>query len=73
MVLHYSALSLFVHFQQVFMCKEIDTGEILAMKVLKKQEAIDDNECDQVLSENNVLRKIKHPFLVVGQVHTQSG
>ena len=50
------------------MCKEISTGEILAMKVLKKQKAIEDNECDLVVSENNVLQRVKHPFLTVGHV-----
>ena len=50
------------------MCKEIHTGEILAMKVLKKQTAIEDDDCDQVLSENNVLQNVKHPFLTVGYV-----
>jgi hypothetical protein len=48
------------------MCKEISTGEILAMKVLKKQVTIKEDDCDFVLAENNVLRKVKHPFLTVG-------
>lgn len=48
------------------MCKEISTGEILAMKVLKKQDVIAYDDCDSVLAENNVLQKVKHPFLTVG-------
>ena len=48
------------------MCKEISTGEILAMKVLKKEEVIADDDCEAVLAENNVLRRIKHPFVTVG-------
>ena len=47
------------------MCKEIGTGEILAMKVMKKQVIIEDDDCECVLAENNVLQKIKHPFLMV--------
>ena len=50
------------------MCKEISTGEILSMKVQKKQVIIADDFCDGVLTENNVLRKIKHPFLTVSYV-----
>ena len=53
------------------MCKEISTGDILAMKVLKKKQVIKDDDCDQVLTENNVLRKIKHPFLLVGHAVTR--
>ena len=48
------------------MCKEISTGEILAMKVLKKEMITSDIDYDAVLAENNVLRKIKHPFVTVG-------
>ena len=51
------------------MCKEIGTGEILAMKVLKKQTLKEDDEYENVRMENSVLRKIKHPFLSVGDVH----
>ena len=47
------------------MCKEISTGEILALKVVKKQATIANDDCDCVISENNVLQKIKHPFLTV--------
>ena len=48
------------------MCKDTNTGEILAMKVLKKEVIIKDDDYDEVLTENNVLRKVKHPFLTVG-------
>ena len=48
------------------MCKEIGTGETLAMKVIKKKDTIENDDCDQVLNENNVLQKTKHPFLMVG-------
>ena len=48
------------------MCKEISTGEILAMKVLKKEIVIAVDDRDGVLAENNVLRKVKHPFVTVG-------
>lgn len=49
------------------MCKEVNTGEILAMKVLKKQVAIKNDDVDIVLAENNVLRRVNHPFLTVGR------
>ena len=48
------------------MCKEVGTGEILAMKVLKKKVVIKDDDIDAVLTENRVLQKVKHPFLTVG-------
>ena len=51
------------------MCKEIGTGEILAMKVLKKQSIIENNDFDVLFAENNVLQKIKHPFLTVGHTY----
>lgn len=52
------------------MCKEVDTGEILALKVLKKKNLIEDDDCDLVFTENNVLRKIKHPFVTVSKSDT---
>ena len=48
------------------MCKDTSTGEILAMKVLKKKVIIERDEYNEVRTENNVLRKVKHPFLTVG-------
>ena len=48
------------------MCKDVGTGEILALKVLKKKDIIKDDDCGQALTENNVLQKLKHPFLTVG-------
>ena len=47
------------------MCKDTSTGEILAMKVLKKEIITKNDDYDAVLTENNVLRKVKHPFLTV--------
>ena len=51
------------------MCKEIGTDEILVMKVLKKQRVKKEDECENVRMENSILRKVKHPFLSVGNVH----
>ena len=51
------------------MCKEISTGEVLSMKVLKKRIVIADDDYDSVLTENNVLRKMKHPFLTVSYMY----
>ena len=51
------------------MCKEISTGEVLSMKVLKKRIIIADDDYDSVLTENNVLRKMKHPFLTVSYMY----
>ena len=51
------------------MCKEISTGEVLSMKVLKKRIVIADDDYDSVLTENNVLQKMKHPFLTVSYMY----
>ena len=50
---------------KVFMCKENSSGEILALKVLKKKVIIAEDDVESVLSENRILRMSSHPFLTV--------
>ena len=51
--------------QQVVMCKDKATGEILAMKILKKDVIVAKDEIAHTLTENRVLQMTTHPFLTV--------
>lgn len=52
------------NFGKVMQVKKKDTGRIYAMKVLKKGSIIAADAVKHTLSETNVLRRIKHPFIV---------
>lgn len=41
-----------------------DTGEILAMKVMRKDKIMERNHCDYMKAERDILTKIVHPFIV---------
>ena len=47
------------------MCKEKETGEIMAMKILKKDVIVAKDEIAHTLTENRVLQMTNHPFLTV--------
>ena len=51
--------------RQVVMCKDKDTGEIMAMKILKKDVIVAKDEISHTLTENRVLQMTTHPFLTV--------
>lgn len=46
------------------LAKHKKTGEFAAMKRLKKADIIKLRQVDHVISENNILANIDHPFLV---------
>ena len=46
------------------LAKHKKTGEYFAMKRLKKADIIKLRQVDHVISENNILSNIDHPFLV---------
>lgn len=48
------------------MCKDKSTGEVLAMKILKKDVIVAKDEISHTLTENRVLQMTTHPFLTVG-------
>ncbi|KAF5272341.1 hypothetical protein FQR65_LT17461 [Abscondita terminalis] len=48
---------------KVLLCEEINTNEIYAIKILKKEIIIQQREVDHILTENNVLKSTNHPFL----------
>ena len=47
------------------MCKEKATGDIMAMKILKKDVIVAKDEIAHTLTENRVLQMTNHPFLTV--------
>lgn len=51
-------------FGRVMLARNKKTGEFSAMKRLKKAEIIKLRQVDHVVSENNILSQINHPFLV---------
>ena len=53
---------------QVVMCKEKETGQIMAMKILKKDVIVAKDEIAHTLTENRVLQMTAHPFLTVGHM-----
>lgn len=50
-------------FGKVFLGREIPTGELYAIKVLKKSVIIAKDEVTHTLTENRVLQRSRHPFL----------
>nr|QIA61837.1 RAC serine/threonine-protein kinase [Halichondria panicea] len=50
-------------FGKVVMCKEKSSGEIYAMKILKKDVIVAKDEIAHTLTENRVLQMANHPFL----------
>eukprot|EP00455_Lapot_gusevi_P020628 TRINITY_DN21838_c0_g2_i1.p1 TRINITY_DN21838_c0_g2~~TRINITY_DN21838_c0_g2_i1.p1 ORF type:complete len:418 (+),score=72.88 TRINITY_DN21838_c0_g2_i1:49-1302(+) len=51
-------------FGKVLQVRKIDTGEIFAMKVLKKENIIKRNQVEHTKTERNVLEYVRHPFIV---------
>ncbi|KAI5067487.1 hypothetical protein GOP47_0018015 [Adiantum capillus-veneris] len=51
-------------FGKVFQVQHIYTKEILAMKVMRKEEIMEKNQGDYMKAERNILTKIIHPFIV---------
>lgn len=50
-------------FGKVVLCKDKQSGEIMAMKILKKDVIVAKDEIAHTLTENRVLQMAKHPFL----------
>lgn len=50
-------------FGKVVMCKEKATGDVMAMKILKKDVIVAKDEIAHTLTENRVLQMTNHPFL----------
>uniref|UniRef100_A0A0N5BJD1 non-specific serine/threonine protein kinase n=1 Tax=Strongyloides papillosus TaxID=174720 RepID=A0A0N5BJD1_STREA len=50
-------------FGKVILCREKLTGNLYAIKILKKEVIIEKDEVAHTLTENRVLQRCKHPFL----------
>eukprot|EP00232_Nephroselmis_pyriformis_P015271 CAMPEP_0182890008 /NCGR_PEP_ID=MMETSP0034_2-20130328/22387_1 /TAXON_ID=156128 /ORGANISM="Nephroselmis pyriformis, Strain CCMP717" /LENGTH=359 /DNA_ID=CAMNT_0025023535 /DNA_START=21 /DNA_END=1096 /DNA_ORIENTATION=- len=51
-------------FGKVFQVRKLDTGEIFAMKVLRKDRILEKGHIDYLRTERDVLTSIVHPFIV---------
>lgn len=51
-------------FGKVFLVREIKTGHIFALKVLRKDNIIKRNQVEHTKTERSVLGYVKHPFIV---------
>ncbi|KAH7405522.1 hypothetical protein KP509_15G073900 [Ceratopteris richardii] len=51
-------------FGKVFQVQEIETGEIYAMKVMRKDTIMEKNHGEYMKAERDILTKIIHPFIV---------
>ena len=51
-------------FSHVVQVRKKDTGELFAIKILKKQLLINENKIDQILTERNILQSSSSPFIV---------
>ncbi len=49
---------------KVMLVRKNDTGELLAMKVLRKEHLIKRNQVEHTKTERRVLEVVKHPFIV---------
>ena len=51
-------------FGKVIQVRKKDSGEIFAMKVLKKDHVVRRNQVEHTMTERRILENIKHPFVV---------
>ena len=51
-------------FGKVIQVRKKDTGEIYAMKVLKKDHVVQRNQVEHTMAERRILENIRHPFIV---------
>jgi RAC serine/threonine-protein kinase len=51
-------------FGKVLQVRKKDSGKIYAMKVLNKQNILDNHELEHTRTEKNILQRLAHPFLV---------
>ena len=51
-------------FGKVFLVRQMPTGAIYAMKVLKKENIVKRNQVEHTKTERSVLGYVRHPFVV---------
>ena len=52
-------------FGKVVLCRDKETNDLYAMKILKKDVIVAKDEITHTMTENRVLRGMQHPFLTV--------
>ena len=51
-------------FGRVYKGKKKDTGQIIALKVMKKQYLINNNQVKYAVSEAQIMKELDHPFIL---------
>ena len=51
-------------FGRVYKCKKRDSGQILALKVMKKQYLISNHQIKYAVSEAQIMKTLDHPYLL---------
>jgi len=51
-------------FGKVFQVEHKETGDILAMKVMRKDRILERNQGDYMQAERDILTRVVHPFIV---------
>ena len=49
---------------KVVLVRKIDSGELFALKILKKRLIQDKNQIDHTKSERSILERVSHPYIV---------
>jgi serine/threonine protein kinase len=52
------------YYGKVTLARKIDTGELFAIKSIRKQRLVDSRKVHTVLTERNILTRASHPFIV---------
>ena len=51
-------------FGRVYKCKKKDNGQLLALKVMKKQYLISNHQIKYAVSEAQIMKSLDHPYLL---------
>lgn len=51
-------------FGRVYKGRKKDTGEIFALKVMKKQFLINNNQVKYAVSESQIMKELDHPYIL---------
>lgn len=51
-------------FGRVYKCKKRDSGQLLALKVMKKQYLISNHQIKYAVSEAQIMKTLDHPYLL---------
>ena len=51
-------------FGRVFKGRKKDDGQVFALKVMKKQQLINNNQVKYAVSEANIMKALEHPYIL---------